>query len=76
MSTPTATQRFFLRLLPWWAGAIEAESRSWVATCACGSTFSVWDAGGIRFRASGEPTRLLRCPACGEVAMRKVQRRT
>ena len=72
----SGSQRFFQRLLPWWAKSMEAESRQWQSDCACGHTFSIWDAGGIRFKAAGSPTTRLRCPACGDAAMRKLQRRT
>jgi hypothetical protein len=71
----SGTQRLFQRLLPWWAEGMEKESREWVSHCACGTTFSVWDAGGIRFKAKGEPKQKMRCPACGVAEMRTVTRR-
>lgn len=70
----SGTQRFLMRALPWWAAAMEAESREWQSTCACGRTFSVWDAGGIRFKARGDSMVAMRCPACGEVARRRLVR--
>lgn len=54
---------------------MEAESREWVSDCACGRTFSVWDVGGIRFKAKGNPTQRLCCPDCGVVESRKLVRR-
>lgn len=46
---------------------IETESRAWMLKCQnCGSEHSVWDAGGIRWKASGNPTRLVYCPQCQE----------
>jgi len=30
------TQRLAITLLPWWAAAIEAESREWRGKCPCG----------------------------------------
>jgi hypothetical protein len=44
--------------------AMEAESRSWVARCPCGAETSVWQMGGIRYGAAGNPRRLLRCGSC------------
>lgn len=59
-------QRFITAVLPRrWAAAIEAESRAWVMRCPCGHETSVWAAGGVRFKAAGQPTRLARCPRCG-----------
>jgi hypothetical protein len=59
-------QRFFTAILPQrWAEAMEAESRAWILTCPCGEETSIWQAGGIRFKATGNPTRLHRCPNCG-----------
>ena len=39
-----------------------------------GTPESVWDAGGIRYKASGSPWIKLRCPACGSVAVRQLTR--
>ena len=59
-------QKIVKTLLPRrWAAAIEAESRAWVMRCPCGHETSVWEAGGIRYRAAGNPVRLARCPHCG-----------
>jgi hypothetical protein len=44
---------------------MERESRSWIARCPCGHARSVWELGGIRWKAKGTPRRLMRCPACG-----------
>lgn len=49
------------------AEAMEAESRLWMMRCPDGHETSVWDAGGIRYRAAGKPVRLYRCGACGEL---------
>jgi hypothetical protein len=56
-----------VRFLPRrWAEAIEAESRAWMMVCPCGHEVSVWDAGGVRYKASGNPRRRALCPRCGE----------
>jgi DNA-directed RNA polymerase subunit RPC12/RpoP len=46
--------------------AMEAESRAWMVQCPhCGAERSVWETGGIRYRAAGTSRRYMRCPACG-----------
>lgn len=67
--------RLFLRLLgPEAAAAAEAESRAWLLVCPhCGLTRSVWEMGGIRYRASGATSRrLLHCPKCGQTGWHRV----
>lgn len=59
-------QRLAKVLLPRsWGESLERESRGWKMTCPCGRAISVWDAGGIRWKAAGNPVRLVRCPECG-----------
>jgi hypothetical protein len=60
-------QRFFKAVLPdGMARQMEAESRSWFMRCEeCNAERSVWDAGGIRWKASGNPRRRLACAGCG-----------
>ncbi len=65
--TPSFVQRLVLSLIPKsWGESIKAESRAWIMRCPCGHEQSVWDAGGIRWKAAGRPQRLLQCPACGQ----------
>lgn len=60
-------QRFFKRILPAaWAAEMEVDSRRWMQRCPCGHAVSIWDLGGIRWRATGNPRRLTRCLKCGE----------
>jgi len=47
--------------------SMERDSRAWKLTCPCGHTRSIWEIGGIRWKAAGEPRKLLRCPACGKL---------
>ncbi len=55
---------------------MEAESRSWMARCPhCCAEKSVWELGGIRWKAAGSPSTLLRCQACGKTAMHTITRR-
>lgn len=68
-------QRIFVALLPRrWAESMEAHSRSWMVRCRCGSARSVWESGGIRWKAAGEPRWYRPCPRCGERSWHKVTR--
>ena len=43
----------FVALLPKkWAGSMERESRTWMARCSCGFERTIWEAGGIRWKAA------------------------
>lgn len=57
-------QRLFTRLMPRHAASLEAESRRWMMTCRCGFQRSIWDLGGIRYKASGRQRNYGYCPAC------------
>lgn len=53
--------------------AMETESRAWVVRCPkCGAERSVWDMGGIRYKARGSSRWYRRCPGCGKRAWLKV----
>ncbi|HEV7280904.1 MAG TPA: hypothetical protein VGN57_11935 [Pirellulaceae bacterium] len=59
-------QRLFQIVVPRsWRDSMEAESRRWMMQCPCGHEKSVWDAGGVRWKAKGEPRRRTLCPKCG-----------
>ncbi|MBL8810944.1 MAG: serine/threonine protein kinase [Planctomycetaceae bacterium] len=65
-----------VKLLPAGLGDdIEAESRSWHARCRCGCERSIWDLGGIRYKAAGEPLRFLYCPDCNKLGWHRVVRK-
>jgi transposase-like protein len=56
--------------------AAEVESRSWIATCPhCGASASIWDLGGIRYKASGTPSIRFKCPSCGKSGMHRVEKK-
>ena len=75
LTVMTFVQRFFSAVLPHsWATAMQAESRSWMVRCTCGYERSVWELGGIRWKAKGSPRRLMRCPQCGENSWHTVYR--
>lgn len=53
--------------------AMAKESMQWVFKCdACKSKTSIWDLGGIRYKASGSPKMELKCINCGKSAMQAV----
>lgn len=63
----TLVQKTFVALLPKkWAESMEAESRAWMARCSCGFERSLWEAGGIRWKAAGKAHCYLSCPQCGQ----------
>lgn len=48
---------------------VEADSRSWIGLCRkCGAANSIWDVGGIRYKAAGRKRARVKCPKCGEVS--------
>lgn len=68
-------QKLFTRLLPFsWAQSMEAESREWKVRCNCGHQRSIWELGGIRWKATGNPRSLMKCRACGKTGWHKVVR--
>jgi len=73
----SAIQRFFAAILPAsWAQSMEAESRMWKVTCSCGCGRSIWELGGIRWKATGNPRTYLRCPQCGQRSWHRVAKRS
>ena len=72
----SATQRFFATVLPAsWARSMEAESRAWMVRCPCGFERSVWDMGGIRWKAAGKPKQYLLCRSCGQLNWHTIYRK-
>lgn len=63
----SVVQNIMKRLLPSsWAASMERESRQWMLKCPCGFERSVWELGGVRWKAKGKPRRYATCPSCGE----------
>ena len=58
-----------------WAASMEAESRDWVMQCPCGHETSIWEMGGVRWKAAGNPRRHGRCVLCNQTFFGKVYRR-
>jgi hypothetical protein len=68
-------QRALKAVLPRrWAESMEASSRSWIVHCPCGFDQSVWDWGGIRWKAAGQPRSYMNCPQCGQSSWHTVTR--
>ena len=70
-------QRVVTKLLPRRAEEIERESREWLVSCPrCGYERSIWEMGGVRYRAWSKGKRMwFKCPTCGRRAWHKVERR-
>ena len=63
-------------LSPAFLARIEAESRNWIMQCKkCGHQISVWDYGGMRYKAHGTVYRLGRCRGCGKASMLRVYKK-
>ncbi|QYK40765.1 MAG: hypothetical protein KF887_15345 [Paracoccaceae bacterium] len=65
-----------LRLMPAsWRAAAEAESREWHMVCTrCGHAASIWDRGGLRFKAAGRPLARAHCAGCAQVTVARIER--
>lgn len=66
-------QKIFTTILPAsWAQSMEADSRSWMVRCPCGFAQSIWDLGGIRWKAKGNPRTYRTCPNCQQTSWHTV----
>lgn len=76
-SPPDAKHWFLHRTLPTkWYRAIEKGTRQWEQVCrTCGQVQDFWEAGGVRYKAAGEPIKLSYCEACGRGRMHKIRRK-
>ena len=58
------------------AAAMEADSRAWILTCpACGYEISIWDLGGIRYKATGNQRTFMKCLKCGKRVWHRTAKR-
>jgi hypothetical protein len=67
------------KLVKWFSSAsrfekIMNESKQWKFTCDCGQVSSVWDTGGVRSGASGNPKVAVKCPHCGKKSIQKISK--
>jgi hypothetical protein len=51
---------------------MKADSQRWFLCCPCGKETSFWEIGGVRYKARGNPRKLMRCSQCGEARWHKV----
>ena len=74
--TLSGIQKFLQMILPKeWSADMEAESRGWKLRCpSCGLECSIWDLGGVRWKAEGNPRRLARCRNCGRKGWHEIRR--
>jgi len=72
----SVVQRLIASMAPRaWARSMEQESRAWKVRCGqCSFERSVWEWGGIRWKAAGKPRRRLTCPQCGKTGWHTVHR--
>ncbi len=70
------TQRLFTRLVDApTAAAIEAHSRAWLVRCLnCSHARSIWEVGGIRYKATGTSLTRLNCPSCGKTGAHRLEK--
>lgn len=73
----TLIQKMIARLPQSWYEAIRSESESWIFTCPeCGVARSVWEIGGVRYKAVSVGKRsLVWCLQCKQMRMMPLKRR-
>lgn len=74
MSTVQHIARHVLPLTVY--NAVRDQSQHWMMRCPCGHETSVWEMGGIRWKADGKAIRWGRCGGCGERYVGQVYRRS
>lgn len=70
-------QKFLLAIFPAsWGRSMEASSRKWLMRCQnCKFEKSVWEWGGVRWKAAGNPERKLLCPNCKQLGWHTTYRK-
>lgn len=73
--SPMGFRSVILRWLPRrLAESIELDSRRWIFDCPhCNQTSSIWDVGGVRWKAAGNPRCRVRCPLCGAKLIARIR---
>ena len=72
LSTTQKVVKFFVSKVKF--KAMEQESKLWCFQCeSCQKKTSIWEIGGIRYKAKGNPKIKIKCPNCGKTAMQSVQ---
>ncbi len=78
MAELSRAQRLIIKFVPdGMAKSIETESRDWVMDCDCGHITSIWEMGGVRYKAKARGLRRTgKCSACQSTFTSGVRRRT
>ncbi len=72
-----ASHRFLRWILPAKAfAAVREGTKRWLLECPCGFRRDLWDAGGVRYMAAGEPRRLAWCPGCRKATWHRLRKKT
>jgi len=72
-----AEHKFLKFILPAKAfDAVRKGTKLWLIECPCGHKRDFWDAGGVRYKAVGEPRQYLKCPKCGRGTWHKIRKKT
>ena len=58
-----------------WRDSAIADSKLWKTDCTdCGHHSNVWDLGGMRWKAYGQPLTSFRCLGCGKIRMHRIHK--
>jgi hypothetical protein len=72
-----AEHKFLRFILPARAfAAIRAGTREWLIECPCVHKRDLWDVGGVRCKAAGEPRQYHEFPECGRGRWHKIRKKT
>ena len=55
---------------------VKNDTKQWLSECECGYKRDIWDTGGIRYKAMGEPRHKSKCPICGEITWHKIRKKS
>ena len=54
---------------------IKRQSMLWGFTCpTCKKRTSIWEIGGVRYKANGNPKKLIKCPGCGTKELQHINK--
>jgi DNA-directed RNA polymerase subunit RPC12/RpoP len=56
--------------------AIKTDTKQWLIECKCGHLRDLWNEGGVRYKASGEPRQYIKCPECRQKTWHKIRLKT
>ena len=70
--------RFLKFILPEkWFEAVKSSTKEWLIECpSCSHKRDVWDIGGVKYKAKGEPRTRCTCPECGETVWHKIRKKS